>query len=260
MIISLVAALTATYLSFLVLLYFMQSKLIFIGTKPDYLLYQKLTYCAANFTSAGGLLQGWKVIGNKPDSNVIIIYFGGNAEDTSGMLPILQKLDASTAYTFNYRSYGLSEGSASETNIYQDALAIYDHVIKQYPEKNIMIVGHSLGSAVAGYVASMRAVDKLVLLAPLSSISEIAYSKFNRAVPAFLVRHRFDLVNHARKVTAETLVIIGLCDTIIKNSFSFKTYKNITAKKHLLEVQNAGHNDLFKIDTTIEHINQFTNY
>jgi len=257
MIMSVLATLVVVYVFYLLLLYFVQNKLIFIGAKPNHLLYKKLEHCSDDISSDNYILQGWRVNGSKPDSGVIAIYFGGNAEDTSGMLSILSQLNVKQAYAYNYRGYGLSEGVASERGICFDALTIYNHVIKKSPNTRFIIIGQSLGSAVAGYLASKKIIDKLILLSPLSSISDIAKLRFKNTFPNALVKHKFELIEHVRNVTAKTLVIIAQKDSVIPYEHAMKTYKNITSEKQLSEIEGADHNDLFVFSNTTKKINQF---
>ena len=152
MVIGILTTFVVVYISYLLLLFFAQDKLIFLGAKPNHLLYNKLEHCSEDILSDNNILQGWKVNGSKPDSDSIAIYFGGNAEDTSGMLSILSQLNVKQAYTYNYRGYGLSEGITSERNICSDAVTIYNHVMNHSPNTRLIIIGQSLGSAVAGYL------------------------------------------------------------------------------------------------------------
>lgn len=100
---------------------------------------------------------------------------------------MLNQLDVSQAYTYNYRGYGLSEGISSEQGIYRDALSIYRHVTEHSPNKRLIVIGHSLGSAVAGYLASEKNIDTLILLSPISSINDIARIHFKKTFPNALV-------------------------------------------------------------------------
>jgi len=258
MITGILATLMVAYISYLLLLFFAQDRLIFLGAKPNHLLYIKLEHCSEDIPSDNNIiLQGWKVNGSKPDSDSIAIYFGGNAEDTSGMLSFLSELNVRQSYTYNYRGYGLSEGVASERDICSDAVTIYHHVMNHSPNTRLIIIGQSLGSAVAGYLASRKIIDKLILLSPLSSISDIAKLRFKNTFPNMLIKHKFVLMEHVRKVTAKTLVIIAQKDSIIPYEHSMKTYKNITSQKQLTEIAGADHNDLFIYSNTTTKINQF---
>src|SRR5262245_62679558 len=76
----------------------------------------------------------------------------------------------------NYRGYGESDGNPSETTLFGDALAVFDALASR-PEidrARIVLVGRSLGSGVATYVASERPVAAVVLISPYDSMTAIA--------------------------------------------------------------------------------------
>jgi len=102
-----------------------------------------------------------------------VLYFGGNAEDVSGSLALMETAFPQQAlYLLHYRGYGASSGKPSEEALFADSLALFDQLHKQYP--NITVVGRSLGSGVAVHLASLRPVKRLVLVTPYDSIAAIA--------------------------------------------------------------------------------------
>ena len=70
----------------------------------------------------GVMLNGWLVNIGKPNA---IIYFGGNAERIEDMRDEFARwFPDSSVYLVPYRGYGASEGSPSETALFEDALAV----------------------------------------------------------------------------------------------------------------------------------------
>ncbi|MFN7995758.1 MAG: alpha/beta hydrolase [Bryobacteraceae bacterium] len=143
-----------------------------------------------------------------------MLYFGGNAEDVSLNIPSFSTAFPDRAvYLMHYRGYGGSSGKPSETALFADALALYDEVRAKRPD--IQVVGRSLGSGVAIYVASRRPVTKLVLVAPFDSIVGIAASQFPYLPIRWLLRDRFESGTYARSVDAPTLILAAERDEII---------------------------------------------
>ena len=123
------------------------------------------------FESDGETLKIW-LLANAGGPNAII-YFGGNAEDVAANIPDFRNIFPGHAvYLVNYRGYGGSTGSPSEAGLYKDALIIFDEIRSEYTR--ISVIGRSLGSAVASYLASVRDIDKLVLVTPFDSIENVA--------------------------------------------------------------------------------------
>jgi uncharacterized protein len=120
------------------------------------------------------VLTGWIINEGKDNA---ILYYGGNAERIEYNIPLFEQIFSDyTVYLISYRGYGMSDGSPTETNLCNDAVYIYD-VIKDQHNK-ISLIGRSIGSGVATYVASERPVDKLVLITPFDSIEKVAQGIF----------------------------------------------------------------------------------
>ncbi len=243
------------YAAFLLLLFFMQGSLVFPAPPKNRLLYDKVRDFSADLDS--GNLQGWKVPGAKQGSDLVAVYFGGNGEDVAATIPSLKKIPVSIVYTFNYRGYGLSTGAPSETALYQDAAHIFDAIKKENPNSRIVIIGYSLGSGVAGYLASRTDASMLVLLAPLYSIERIAKENFSALIPAAIIKNKFNLSEHAKSIKAKTLVICAEKDTVINNTHSRETYANLPGFKKISFIKNVGHNDLFTQQATFNLMADF---
>lgn len=251
----LVGSVLGAYVVFNAVLYKYQDALIFPRPKPDLLVYQQLAPFSSNLkTSNGALLQGWR-IEDPSQENTVLIFFGGNAQDAASNVPLLQQLNATKAYTFNYRGYGLSDGEPSESGLYADALEIYDHVAAENPNHKIVVVGYSLGSAVAGYVAKHRSPPSLILICPLYSIARIAKERFYAL--SMLIKHPFELHRNVSDINSNTLYFIADSDAVIPNNHSICTYESSKGNKQLVTIINGGHNDILgKIETRI-HLNDF---
>lgn len=112
----------------------------------------------------------------EPGSSAVI-YFGGNAEDVSDSMPTLQRaFPDRSVFALHYRGYNGSTGKPSETALIADALVLFDRIHATYPR--VILIGRSLGSGIAIHVASMRPVERLVLVTPYDSLQEIAAQRF----------------------------------------------------------------------------------
>jgi pimeloyl-ACP methyl ester carboxylesterase len=166
--------------------------------------------------SEGERLKLWKLGGS---GSRAIIYFGGNAEDVSrNIADYAQWLPGYATYLVNYRGYGGSSGSPSEAALFRDALNIYDALARQY--ERIAVVGRSLGSGVAMYLAAERPVDRLVLVTPFDSVEQVA----RRVMPVFptrwMLKDRFDSLARVPSVEAPVLAMIAEYDGVIPSVHS----------------------------------------
>jgi uncharacterized protein len=173
-----------------------------------------------------------------------VIYFGGNAEDVSGSLPALaDAFPERSLYALNYRGYGGSTGKPSETAIVTDALRLFDRVQADRP--HIVVIGRSLGSGVAIHVASLRPVERLVLVTPYDSLLNIAATQFRYFPLPWLMLDKFESWRYAPKVTASTQLVAAQNDEIIPFAETEALYKHLPhALATLTIIPGVGHNTI----------------
>lgn len=176
------------------------------------------------------------------DKEHAILYFGGNGESVAHTaMDFYDKFDGFSVYLMNYRGYGGSSGSPEEDGIYSDALYLYDSLSAQY--QDVAIVGRSLGSAVATYVASERPVAKLVLVTPFDSVRSVAQARFPFYPMSFLLKDQFDSVGRAKNIKAKVLVLSADVDKVVGKAHTANLVENlINADLAHIVVFGAGHN------------------
>ncbi len=186
-------------------------------------------------------LRGWVV---NEDSEDAVIYFGGNAERPEESLDDFKYLlDKQAVYMINYRGYGNSDGSPTEKDLFIDALAIYDRAAENH--SNISVIGRSLGTGVAVFLATKRDIHKLVLVEPYDCLANIAQMIYPIFPMAIIMTDKYDSAQMAPMVTAPTLIIMAENDEVIP---ARSTYRLISAlDKNILEtatVLEASHNNI----------------
>ncbi|EPJ44052.1 MAG: hypothetical protein OFPI_40770 [Osedax symbiont Rs2] len=179
-----------------------------------------------------------------------IIYFAGNAESVAASSPILAKEFAEhTLYAVNYRGYATSSGVPSENALNSDALHIYDSLAGRHLQ--ITVIGRSLGSGVATYLAAQRKIQKMVLITPFDSVLNIARDKFPYFPIALLLKDSYDSVSRVEQIVAKTLVILAEHDQVIAASHSQRLIKAFTkGQVQVRVIAGSGHNDL---SNTVEY-------
>ena len=157
------------YLLACAVMYLLQRKLIYYPTGKIPHSFTKLKLLNQNETI--------EVIVLNEGRSEALLYFGGNAEAVIyNAEDFLTAFPLHTVYLFNYRGYGESTGHPTEKGIFSDALLLFDKV--QEKHQKISVIGRSLGSGVAVYLASKRPLNKLALITPYDSIKSLGQSKF----------------------------------------------------------------------------------
>ena len=191
--------------------------------------------------SGDAVLKVWVVDRADPRA---LIYFGGNAEDVSGSLPsFAAAFPGHSLYLVNYRGYGGSTGRPSESALFADAAAIYDELRARHPE--ISVMGRSLGSGVAAQLASVRELQRLVLVTPYDSLVNVAREHFPLFPVALLMRDRYDSATRVRDIRAPALAVIAGADEIIPRARSEALVAGFPPSRlQVIVLQGATHNSL----------------
>lgn len=143
-----------------------------------------------------------------------LIYLGGNAEDVTASLPILDRAFPGRAlYLLHYRGYTGSTGRPSEKALVADALALFDRVAREH--RDVVLIGRSLGTGVAVQVGSQRPVSRLVLITPYDSLAGLAAQQFPYFPVGWLLREKYASTEYAPRVKAPTLLLAAEHDEII---------------------------------------------
>lgn len=148
------------------------------------------------------------------DGPKALVYFGGNAEDVAYTVPELAELFPDRAiYCLHYRGYSGSSSRPAETDLRDDARALFELVHGRHPD--VIVVGRSLGSSLAIQLAAEEPVTRLVLITPFESILAIAQRVAPFLPMRLLLRDRYESWRYAPKVTCPTLVIAASHDEIV---------------------------------------------
>lgn len=158
-------------------------------------------------------LKGW-LLNPQYSRDKILIYYGGNAEDIFNNIEEFQGVQCASLFV-SYRGYGPSSGRPSEQGFFKDALVVLDDIVEKYAPAQIYLMGRSLGSGVACYVASKREVDGVVLITPYDSIEQVAKRHYPWLPISFLLKHRFSSDRYIGQISSPILVIYGEQDTVV---------------------------------------------
>ncbi len=188
-----------------------------------------------------------------------VFYFGGNAEEVSVNLADFSTRLSANAVLVNYRGYGQSEGSPTEARLKSDALAIYDHMAKQYPLDPARCVawGRSLGSSMAAFLALERNLGKLILTCPFDSIQAVAGAYYPSWLVNLVLEDRHRTIDFAAGIASSTLVLVAPNDEVIPNRHTLRLYECLTGPKQLVPVHGAGHNTISAFETYFDSVNTF---
>lgn len=203
-------------------------------------------------TADGYKLHGWFIPG---PSDFTLLWFHGNAGNIGHRVKNIELIHrnlGANILIFDYRGYGLSEGSPSEAGLYLDGEASIDYLLKRQhrdgaPE-GIVLFGRSLGGAVAVKMASSHSVRAIILESSFTSISalrEHVYPFLPDMVVKRLLEARYDSLSLMNILRAPLLVIHGDQDDSVPIEMGKKLYKAANVPKKFHTVKGADHNNTY---------------
>lgn len=138
----------------------------------------------------------------------------------------------------DYRSYGKSEGTiTSQEQMYADAQFMYDYLHQRYDR--IIIVGYSMGTGMASFLAANNPTEALLLIAPYLSLVDMK-DRFMPFVPNFLLKYHFHTDLNLSKVTCPVTMVHGEADEVIPFD-SATQLQSMYPHIGLINLPNVGH-------------------
>ena len=197
---------------------------------------------------------------NKKSKNFILL-FHGNAEDIFGARSLGEKL-CSQLYMniiiIEYPGYSIYKTKDSNSNIIlENTTIVYDYIKAKFNlnDNNIYILGRSIGSSPAIYLASKRKPNALFVISGFSSIKEVAK---NLVGPLnVLLKDRFFSIDYIKNVTCPVLFVHGQKDRLIPFKETLKLKNMCDCPYEVSLPEEMTHNE-FDIDLDlISPINNF---
>jgi uncharacterized protein len=151
---------------------------------------------------------------------------------------------------FDYRGYGESAGSASESGLYQDADAAYRYLREELkvPADRIIVFGHSLGSAVAVDLASRVPVAGLIVEGALSSVVQRGQELYPFIPVRWMARNRFSSIDKVSGITVPKLFLHATRDEVIPIAHGRRLFAAAPEPKTFVEL-DGSHGDAFDVDS-----------
>jgi hypothetical protein len=239
--------LIVSYLIVLVALFFAQRSLLF---QPRGNISPPASYGLINFdevqlnTKDGLSIKAWY---EKPiAAKKLVLFFMGNADKLNNYVDFFQRLEAADIAVLGvcYRGYCGNEGEPTEQGLNADGDAALEFARKDFADKDIIVMGRSLGSGVATNLAHKNSLGGLVLVSPYTSLPDVA-AKIYWYVPVKLLMHdKFANIDKIAAVDAPVLIIHGDEDGLIPISHSVALNAKVQTQTQLKIYVGEGHNDV----------------
>ena len=179
-------------------------------------------------------------VDGRPAAMDVVLFFHGNAEVAWWSVASFDELRAAGLgiVLAEYPGYGGNPGKSSAETMVGSGLSLYDEVVSWPEVRHIYVFGRSMGGGVATSVAAEREVSGIILASTFTSLHRLVYQK---RLPAFLLRDRFDSEDIVASLDTPVLVYHGTQDRLIPLEHGRQLAA--AANDGWLLVNQCGHNN-----------------
>jgi hypothetical protein len=191
-------------------------------------------------------LHGWYL--SHPQPRGVVLYChgnGGNVTFCGEAMRLLHDWVGVAVLAFDYRGYGRSEGTPSETGVLADARAAraWLAIRAGVDEKDILLLGRSLGGGVAVDLAANDGARGLVLESTFTSLPDVASDHYPYLPAQALMYIRFDSLSKIGRYHGPLLQSHGDADKVVAYSLGKKLHEAANPPKQFITIPGGDHND-----------------
>jgi uncharacterized protein len=196
-----------------------------------------------------GALIGWKLPAQPGKSGTPFLILHGNAgfalHRTTMADRFASEPGVGTLYLMEYPGYGARKGPPSEKDMVEAATRAVLRIGIETGRAPIL-VGESLGSAVAGQVAGKHpdAVAGLLLITPMFRLHEVAQHHFWFLPTRWILREKYDNASALATFTKPVALVGAGSDEVVPLAQAKKLLEHLPGPKRLWVVNGATHNTL----------------
>jgi pimeloyl-ACP methyl ester carboxylesterase len=187
------------------------------------------------------LLSG--VLFPSESSKGVILYLHGNtgALDKWGNISKTYTSLHYDLFMLDYRGYGKSEGSIkNEEELYNDVQDAYNYLKSLYNENNIIVLGYSIGTGPAAFLASKNHPKELILQAPYYSLTD-AMLHLRPSFDTTKIAFHFNTYQFLKQTTVPVVIFHGDQDNMFYYGSSLKLEMFFKPGDTLITLKGAGH-------------------
>ncbi len=197
-------------------------------------------------TDDGVALHAWYI--PHPDARRTVLFLHGNAGNISHRresIEIFHRL-GNNVLIIDYRGYGQSAGSPSETGLYLDAAAAWRHltVARGADPADVIIFGRSLGGAVAAHLASQVTAGGVICESSFSSARDFAHQVFPLLSRLVVLRYQFDAASALARGSSPVMILHSPDDEIMPFALGRRLYEAAAEPKRFVTLR-GDHNTGF---------------
>lgn len=228
--------------------FFLQESFIFQPTKLDreYKFEFNENFEEVNIPTNDGIILNGLLFKTDHQTKGLIFYLHGNAGalDSWGSIAPLYTDLGYDIFLLDYRGFGKSQGTIkNQDQLVNDIQTAYIQMKKIYSEKDIIIIGYSIGTGPAAMIAAANSPKELILQAPYYSLKDIIH-KICPILPNFIIKYKLETYKYISDCKVPVIIFHGDKDELINYNNSKKLERLFKEGDQLITLKNEKHNTI----------------
>lgn len=191
-------------------------------------------------------LHAWYL--RHPEPRAVVLHIHGNAGNLSYRANIASQLHqrcGASVMIFDYRGYGRSEGAPTILGLLQDARAARANLAEheQIDQNQVVLVGESIGGAIAVDLAANDSARGLVLESTFSSLRDVAGAHYPEFLVSMLVADKLNSTARIGEYYGPLLQFHGDADQVIPLDSGRRLFDAAHQPKSFQILPRHDHND-----------------
>ena len=196
-------------------------------------------------TDDGTELHGWFVEHPRPRAVALIAHGNaGNITSRAESLRILNERHGLSVLIFDYRGFGRSQGSPTESNLLADARAARRWLARRtgVAEQDIVLMGRSLGGAVVVDLAAKDGARGLVIASTFTSLPDVGAHHYPWLPIHWMMSHRLNSLDKITSFDGPLLQSHGDSDEVIPIELGRQLHDAAPGPKQFIVIPGGRHN------------------
>ncbi len=202
--------------------------------------------------SAGGLLTWWAAAPADGPTCGGALLLHGKGKNRAELLTLGRAMQAAgfSVLIPDYRGYGGTSGKPTTSGMFADASLAYRDLRTRLADSAapIVVIGHSMGTALAARLARENTPLATVYLAPFSRITTLVRSRAGALGPRMFdtTQFAFNPLDDASVVPGRSMVVVAGRDLLISRSVSDAFVSGLMTRATVVRDAKASHSGLVK--------------
>ena len=196
-------------------------------------------------TTDGVRLHTWLFRAADPAAP-LMLFCHGNGGNLGERAPIAAQLAkrGMSVLLFDWRGYGKSEGTPTESGLYRDAEAAFQFASRLTKNSGLVIYGESLGGPYAAWLAKEHSVRCVIIENSFPSLNELGNALYAPMPIGWTAPLAMRTTHWLNQAGVPVLVMHGLRDQTIPFELGKRLYDDLRVPKEMLVSETAGHCEL----------------